>query len=313
MTQYTDSILDYNYACSVAQDPYFYDIGVEYFRETFKAKFARFPVPPNPHLKTTLESFERDGCDIQIKIYKNDTRQKNLNGDTCIIYAHGGGFIGGGFELVDGLCQDFVFDLGVTVIAVDYRGAPEFRHPTGPLDFMAGVQHVRMHAEKYGINPNKIFLSGESSGGCIAVAVPLMLRDKGLLQVAGVISINPVLNTHRWANRQVHDCSKEYQDEMYFFTSHYLGENQDVFPEYASPLLIENVEGMPPTIFFAAKSDPLSVEADQMHKRLKEVGAVTYIHIDEIAIHGSIRARYYYRFARSAYDSLLENIKKIIG
>jgi acetyl esterase len=312
MTDYADSLLDYSYACSIAQDPYFYDIGVEYFRETFKNKFGRFPVPHNPHLKTSLESFNREGFDISIKVYEDNFRPKSAKGDTCIIYAHGGGFIGGGFELVDGLCQDFVFDLGITVIAVDYRRAPEFRHPTGPLDFMAGVQYVRAHAEKYGIDPDKIYLSGESSGGCIAAAVPIMLRDNNLPQVAGVISINPVLNTHRWANRQVQDCSREYQDEMYFFTSNYLGDNQHIYPEYASPLLVENVVGFPPTVFFAAKSDPLSAEADEMYNRLNKSGIKTYIHIDETAVHGSIRARHYYRFARSAYDALLENIKKII-
>ena len=75
----------------------------------------------------------------------------------------------------------------------------------------------------------------------------------------------------------------------------------------------QNVNGLPPAIFFAAKTDPLCAEVEQMHQRLLQAGIPSYIYIDEFAIHGSIRARHFYRFARNAYDTLLETIQKIIG
>ena len=312
MNQFKSSIDDYNYACSLAQDEHFWDLGVEYFRKSFKDKFARFPTPPNSNLITRIHSFNREGDDIKIKIYKDKSRQMRIGGDKCIVYGHGGGFIGGGFEVVDGICQDFVFDLGITVIAIDYRGAPEYPHPTAPLDILAGVLHVRDYAQEYGIDPNEIFIGGESSGGCFAVSIPLMLRDYKIPQVAGIISINPVLNTHRWANRQFHECSKEWQDEMYFFTNTYLACNQQILPEYASPLMTSDVSGLPPAVFFAAKSDPLCEDAKEMHSRLISAGINSHIHIDEYALHGSIRARHYYIFARNAYIALLDAVKKIM-
>ncbi|MEQ5055920.1 alpha/beta hydrolase [Klebsiella michiganensis] len=313
MDKYIDSHLDYSYAGSNAQEPSFYNHGVQYTRDTFKEKFALFPTPKNPRLITSLESFSYDSSEIPIKIYKDIEQPIQRGGTPCIIYAHGGGFVTGGFELVDGLCQDFVFDLGITVIAVDYRSAPEFKHPTALYDCMEAIQYIMNNAEHFGINPGKIYLGGESSGGFIAVTVPIMLRDKGLPQIAGVISINPVLDTCRWANREVNNCSQEFQDEMFFLTSNYLGLDCINQPEYASALAITDLTNLPPILLFAAKSDPLSSEAALMSKKLLANGVVTYTHIDEDALHGCIRARRYYRFARYAYDALLYNIKKLIG
>ena len=313
MSKYLESYLDYSYSGSNVQDPFFYNRGVQYTRDTFKGKFALFRSPKNTKLLTTLESFFYDESEIHIKTYKDVEKKIPHGGDSCIIYAHGGGFVTGGFELVDDLCQDFVFDLGVTVIAVDYRSAPEFRHPTALYDCLQATQYVMNNADYFGVNPNKIYLGGESSGGFIAVVVPIMLRNKGLPQISGSISINPVLDICRWAKREVNDCPQEFQDEMFFLTSNYLGLDCVVEPEYASALAITDLTSLPPVLLFAAKLDPLSSEAIFMSKKLIANGVVTYTHIDEDALHGCIRARRYYRFARNAYDALLFNIKKLIG
>ena len=45
----------------------------------------------------------------------------------CIIYAHGGGAIGGSAAMYKGLLSYMAVDCGVVVFNVDYRLAPETR------------------------------------------------------------------------------------------------------------------------------------------------------------------------------------------
>lgn len=180
------------------------------------------------------------------------------------------------------------------------------------MDFAAAIHHIRENAGVYGIDANALYLAGESCGGCIAVAATIILRDRAERQVSGVISINPVLHTHRWAERAVHDCDIEYRDEMHFFTSIYLGANRSILPVYASPLTVQDVVGLPPIVFFAAKSDPLAAEAAAMHSRLQDAGIESYLHVDEYALHGSLRGRHYYRFARDAYDAVVNDARRMM-
>ena len=45
----------------------------------------------------------------------------------CIVYAHGGGVIGGTANLYKGFLSHMAMDCGVVVFNVDYRLAPETR------------------------------------------------------------------------------------------------------------------------------------------------------------------------------------------
>lgn len=312
---FEESLRDYDYACALAQDPFFYNYGLQYYIYSQKKKFAIFPVLKDERLETNEETFTYDGTNkIKIKVYSNKTLEKNKMGNKCLVYAHGGGFVAGGFELVDGLCQDLVFDLDVTVIAIDYRSAPKFRHPVAIYDCAYAISYIRENAQRFGINDNEIYFGGESSGGFIAMILPAVLQDLKKPQLAGVISINPVLDVLRWARREVKDCNQEFQDEMHFFTSTYLGDKVNDDCEYFSTLNINDsyLRKYPPCVLFAAKKDPLSKEACLMYEKLKKNKIKVYLHIDEYAIHGSIRARRYYIFAKNAYEALLTKIKKIM-
>lgn len=316
MNQFEESLRDYDYACALAQDPFFYNYGLQYYIDSQKKKFAIFPVLKDERLETIEETFIYDGVSkLKIKVYSNKALKKNKIGSKCLVYAHGGGFVAGGFELVDGLCQDFVFDLNVTVIAIDYRSAPEFRHPVAIYDCAQAISYIRENALRFGINSREIYFGGESSGGFIAMILPAVLQDLNEPPLAGIISINPVLDVLRWAKREVKDCSQEFQDEMYFFTSTYLGDKINSDCEYFSALNINDnyLRKYPPCVLFAAKKDPLSKEATLMYEKLNNNKIKVYLHIDEHAIHGSIRARRYYIFAKNAYDILLTKIKKIMG
>ena len=58
---------------------------------------------------------------------------------------------------------------GFVVAALEYRGSECAIFPAQALDAKAGVYFMRGHAEEFGINPDNIFLMGDSSGGHTAM------------------------------------------------------------------------------------------------------------------------------------------------
>ena len=308
------SVQDYKYACGFASSDDFYQRGMDYNRSSYLALFDRFPAPDRSGVNAfDLEYVRRaPGRPLRVRIH-NPTEIDHPEMLPCIIYAHGGGFGAGNIDVVNSICRDLVLDLKIRVAAVEYRLAPEHPHPAALEDCLAAYLYLRENAADLKIDINKIYFAGESCGGSFSIGLPLMLRDKGLPQLAGSIAINPVLDVHRWAQRHEIDCPQDFCDEMHFFTSTYLGANENVLVEYASPLLADSVQGLPPAVFWACRVDPLAADAEQFHERLLKAGISSVIYIDEVAVHGSLRARYHYQFAHAGYLRLIACIQVLMS
>ena len=114
------------------------------------------------------------------------------NSKACIIYAHGGGVVGGTAALYAGFLSHMAVDCGVVVFNVDYRLAPETRLASGPvwrlyiyfrcpnnvLDFYEAVKYVTKNTEDLGIDPSRIAIAGESGGGYICAGAMVHLARK---------------------------------------------------------------------------------------------------------------------------------------
>jgi acetyl esterase/lipase len=57
---------------------------------------------------------------------------------------------------------------GVTAFVLKYRLAPRYRHPAPMQDVQRAIQHVRAHAEQYGVAAHRIGVMGFSAGGHLA-------------------------------------------------------------------------------------------------------------------------------------------------
>ena len=108
------------------------------------------------------------------------------DGDACIVYFHGGGFVMGGLDSHDDVCAEICAATGYDVIAVDYRLAPEHRHPAMFDDALAATRHV------LAMNSLPLLLCGDSAGGNLAAAAAHALR--GVTgRIAGQLLIYPAL------------------------------------------------------------------------------------------------------------------------
>lgn len=107
-----------------------------------------------------------------------------------LVYLHGGGWTFGSLNSCASFCSAMAATGGMKVLAVDYRLAPENPYPAGLDDCIAAVQYALTHSDSLGINPARIVVGGDSSGGNLAIATALAPRCRGCL--AGLLLFYPV-------------------------------------------------------------------------------------------------------------------------
>jgi acetyl esterase/lipase len=117
-------------------------------------------------------------------------------GFATIIYFHGGGLSGGEKEMPERLLNH-----GVAVVGPNYRLHPNVSSPTYVDDAAAAVAWVFNNIEKYGGNPDLIFISGHSAGGYLASMVGmdkkyLAKHDIDANKIAGLIPFSGHTITH---------------------------------------------------------------------------------------------------------------------
>ena len=84
--------------------------------------------------------------------------------------------------------------LGMPIVSIDYRKAPEHPYPAAPEDCYAGVCWVFEHGAKLGMDTSNIGLMGASAGGGLALAVALMLRDREGPALKYLLPIYPMID-----------------------------------------------------------------------------------------------------------------------
>ena len=109
---------------------------------------------------------------------RRSSSAKRWGGYPVVLNFHGGGFTLGSPMDDARWCTTVVDECNAVVIAVDYRRAPEMPFPTAVEDGVDAVIWVHQHAEELGIDPNKIALSGFSSGANMACTILLRLWDE---------------------------------------------------------------------------------------------------------------------------------------
>lgn len=111
-----------------------------------------------------------------------------------IVYAHSGGMIfGDRFSGVD-LVLDWVDLIGVVLVLVEYRLAPEHPDPCPREDMYAALEWTAAHADELGIRPERLLVAGASAGGGLAAGLALAARDRGGPALCGQVLDYPMLD-----------------------------------------------------------------------------------------------------------------------
>lgn len=107
--------------------------------------------------------------------------------DAAVLYLHGGGFVIGSLDSHRHLASEAGRAARASVLALDYRLAPEHPFPAAVEDCVSGYRFLLSRGYRSG----RIALAGDSAGGGLVVSAMIAIRDAGLPQPACGWCISP--------------------------------------------------------------------------------------------------------------------------
>ncbi|MPY75045.1 MAG: alpha/beta hydrolase fold domain-containing protein [Alphaproteobacteria bacterium] len=231
------------------------------------------------------------GGAIPIRIYRPAAAAAKA---PCVLYFHGGGFMKGDLDSSDTTAWGLAQETGAVVVSVDYRLAPENPYPAAFDDCFSVLADVAGNAGRYGVDPARIAVSGDSAGGNLAAAVSLAARDRDGPAVAAQVLIYPCLTDDtKHESYRVHAVTPGLTAaSMGSYWNWYLaGSAQPVGDPYALPLKARSLAGLPRALVHVAEIDPLYDDGRLYAERLKAAGVPTEYRCAKGMIHGFMRAR----------------------
>ena len=160
-----------------------------------RAMFSAMTEPMNAEVDRSgvaLENRDIAGPDgpVPVRIYTPEGKQGVGPG---LLHIHGGGFVIGDLESELGTCIALCRNLGITVVSVDYRLAPQSAFPAALDDCVASWEWLQQHGVELGVDPQRIVVAGESAGGGLAATLAQRLLDEGGTQPVAQWLFAPML------------------------------------------------------------------------------------------------------------------------
>lgn len=247
---------------------------------------------------------------IRARLYVHGSEVPGL-----LVYYHGGGWVVGDLETHDGLARLLARDAGLGVLSVDYRLAPEHRFPAAVDDALAAFRWAVDHAGSFGIRPARVAVGGDSAGGNLAAVVSqLAVRGGGPAPVAQLL-VYPVtdLSTKHPSYGLFREGFFLTEAEMDWYRDHYLGPDGDPRDPRVSPLLADDLTGLPPAVVVTAGFDVLRDEGEAYARRLEEAGVPVRATRHGGLIHGFANAAILSATARAAMLDAATDLRHLIA
>ena len=221
---------------------------------------------------------------IPVRIYRS---RRDGSPAPVLVWFHGGGWVIGDLDTADGTCRALCREADATVVSVDYRLAPEHPFPAAVDDCWAATRWVAAHAADLGGDPACLAVGGDSAGGNLAAVVAQVARAAGGPSICFQALVYPV--TDATCDRpSMRDNAEGYlltTAGMEWFYGHYLGAHDRRDPR-VSPLLADDLSGLPPAYVITAEYDPLRDQGRAYAEALAAAGVP--VTLDEVTgtIHG---------------------------
>jgi len=229
-----------------------------------------------------------DNPNVRCLVY----RRKGLqSGHPAFLQIHGGGMVANSAESSDSRNVAVAAALGVTIVSVDYRLAPEHPFPAALNDCEAALAWMHTGGLGLAIDTTRIAVGGDSAGGGIAASLCQSVRGTTLAPVfqhlvypmlddrTGALGmpVDPNLGTYIWK-----------PEHNRYGWSAYLGTAD---PEVASPARSRSLAGLPPTWIGVGSLDLFLDENIEYARRLISEGVATELQVYPSAFHGFPFAR----------------------
>ena len=232
-----------------------------------------------------------------------------------ILHYHGGGFAIRDIECFEFISQYYCIHTPAVIVTPEYDLAPEKKFPTQVEQCYAALLWARAHAEEYQANPEKDVVTGDSAGGNLSTVISMMCRDRGVRMPKLQILAYPVVDNRIGMNRESEKLYGEHYNldlkHMESYTLAYVEKEEDIYNPYASPLLAESLEDLPPCKIIFAQCDCLVDQGMEYVMRLKEAG----VPVEYVVYKGVPHDFMFYGFPESyaAYEQVCKWINESVN
>ncbi|KAM7133534.1 arylacetamide deacetylase-like [Molossus nigricans] len=152
-------------------------LGISHYLKTLNFFVSLLDVPARSDENVTVT--ETTFNNVPVRVYIPNRKSEALR--RAIFYIHGGGYCLGSFANLnyDTLSRQTVNRLDAVVISTNYRLSPQYHFPSQFEDIYNSLKwFLRPDVlKKYGVDPERIGVSGDSAGGNAAAAISQQLLD----------------------------------------------------------------------------------------------------------------------------------------
>ncbi len=238
------------------------------------ARQARMPANSLTDRKVLEQAVQAGGKIASIRIIKSK------GGDSKGVFLN---IPGGGFYLSEAARNDaynarLADSLGMTVVSVDYRLAPENPWPAAPDDCETAALWLIDQA-RLQFGTERLVIGGSSAGATLAMTTLLRLRDKNLMNKF----VGAVLQFGAYDLSGQTPGGRLYADE--YFIQAYVGDVTDKTQPDISPLY-GDLHDLPPALLVVGTADILMEDTFALAARFSAAGNKVDLRVYPEARHG---------------------------
>ena len=221
---------------------------------------------------------------VNCRVYKKEGLKENL---PCIVYIHGGAFIGGSLDVSENPCKLIAEGINGIVISVDYSLAPEKPYPLGLNDCRKVVEYIEENNFLYGIDKSKIGIVGESAGANLATIVAnenSNIKFQGLVYpVVTFVEKNPFFNwdidlyKNPYKEEKIYNFINSLRNCEDLVQKLYIQRELDPRREDLSPIFNKNLSKAKKTLITVSEYNYLRVQGEAYGKLIHKAGVETKI------------------------------------
>lgn len=257
---------------ATANPPYLNELGPEKAREALN-KLQSGPVKKLPVDEKELTIKGGPTGEVSLKI----VRPKNVRGNLpVILYIHGGGWVLGNAQTHDRLIRDLAVGSQSVIVFPIYSLSPEAKYPVAIEQVYTTLKWIAENGRKYGMNPDKLTVAGDSVGGNMTAAVTLMAKERGGPPIHKQLLFYPVTDASFDTESYKQFATGYYlrRDVMQWFWDQYTTDPKQRAEIYASPLraTTEQLRGLPQALVITDEADVLRDEGEAYAAKLRQAG-----------------------------------------
>lgn len=230
---------------------------------------------------------------VPVRIYS-----KNPEPLAQIVYIHGGGFVVGNLDSHDDVCADICAASGCSVIAIDYRLAPEHKHPAALNDCRQVVAHLTE-------DECPTLVAGDSAGGWLTAMIGHEMGDMLMGQVLIYPMLGGAMNQGSFITNA--DAPMLTTEQVHYYWEEYFDCPMRMDAP-TLPMAYPDIGQSPPTLIIGAECDPLFSDTPDYAEKLQAHYVWVEVLVAEGLPHGFLRARHSVKRARDIVAKMMDGI-----